>query len=400
IVGAGMVGLTLGCALAGAGLRVAVIDRTDPDALASDHFDGRATSIALGGRRVLGGIGVWRDLEAYACPIDDIRVSDADSRLFLHYDHVEVGDEPLGYMAENRHIRRALTDRATSLDCLWLRAPARLEAVHRSPDEARLQLDDGTTVTAEVVLACDGKGSGLRRAAGIPATEWRYRQTGIVCTVVHERPHRNVAHERFLPAGPFAILPLVDDEAGRHRSSLVWTEREAVAPAMLALDDRQFTDEVARRFGDFLGAVGVTGPRWSYPLSLYHAGRYVGRRLALVGDAAHAIHPIAGQGFNLGLRDIAALAEILVDTRRLGLDIGSAEVLRRYERWRRFDNTVLMFVTDGLNRLFSNDIAPLRLARDAGLAVVNELPPLKRYFMRHAMGLVGKLPRLVEGRSL
>jgi 2-octaprenyl-6-methoxyphenol hydroxylase len=225
--------------------------------------------------------------------------------------------------------------------------------------------------------------------------EWRYPQTGIVCTVAHELGHQGVAHERFLPPGPFAILPLK-----HNRSSLVWTERADLAPALLALDEAAFAAEMGRRFGDFLGATRVVGARWSYPLSLLHAERYVAPRLALVGDAAHCMHPIAGQGLNLGLRDVAALAEVLTDARRLGLDIGAASVLERYQRWRRFDSVALLAVTDSLNRLFSNDLAPLRLARDLGLAAVDRLPPLKRLFMRHAMGTVGKLPRLLEGEAL
>jgi 2-octaprenyl-6-methoxyphenol hydroxylase len=231
-------------------------------------------------------------------------------------------------------------------------------------------------------------------------TRWDYPQAGIVCTVGHELAHGGVAHEHFLPSGPFALLPLVDAPAGTHRSSLVWTERRALVADMLALDDAAFGRELERRFGDSLGRLRPLGRRWSYPLSLQHAERYVDRRLALVGDAAHVIHPIAGQGLNLGLRDVAALAESVVDARRLGLDPGGAEVLAGYQRWRRFDNTVLMVVTDSLNRLFSNDLGPLRLARDLGLAAVDRLPPLKRVFMRHAMGLVGDLPRLIRGEAL
>ena len=218
----------------------------------------------------------------------------------------------------------------------------------------------------------------------------------------HERPHRGVAHERFLPAGPFAVLPMTDlpgDPKHGHRSSIVWTEREELAPAMLALDDDAFSAELGRRFGPWYGDVKVLGGRWSYPLSLLHAERYAAPRLALVGDAAHAIHPIAGQGLNLGIRGVAALAEVVVEAARLGLDIGGPEVLARYERWRRFDATALVVVTDGLNKLFSNDISTLKLVRDLGLAAVNAVGPAKRFFMRHAMGVVGDLPRLMEGRA-
>jgi 2-octaprenyl-6-methoxyphenol hydroxylase len=284
---------------------------------------------------------------------------------------------------------------AHSLDRLHLVAPVGLRQLSRTLALAEAELDDGRRIRARLAIAADGRQSPVRRNAGIAVTAWTYDQTAIVCTVAHERPHRGIAQERFLAAGPFAILPLTGD-----RSSLVWTERADLAPDIMALDDEGFHGEMARRFGDYLGALELTGPRWSYPLALSDAARYTDNRLALVGDAAHAMHPIAGQGLNLGLRDVAALSEVLVDGRRLGLDIGGADVLARYARWRRVDSTVLLAVTDVLNRLFSNDIAPLRLARVLGLAAVNQLPPLKRLFMRHAMGTVGDLPRLARGEPL
>jgi len=396
IVGGGMVGLTLGCTLAGAGVPVAVVDRADPAIQTAPAFDGRVSAIAHGSRRALAGAGLWRGLATNAQPILEIRVSDDDSPLFLHYDHREIGDEPLGHMVENRHLRvNLLTEARARAAHLHLIAPAEVAAYERGPNAVTARLVDGRRITARLLVAADGRGSKIRREAGIAIATAGYGQTGIVCTVAHERPHRGVAHERFLPAGPFAILPMTGN-----RSSLVWTEHADLAPAIMALDDAAFGFEMARRFGDFLGALEVVGPRWSYPLSLLLAERYVDARLALVGDAAHAIHPIAGQGLNLGLRDVAALAETIVDARRLGLDIGAGNVLERYQRWRRFDSLTLAAVTDGLNRLFSNDFPPLRLARDLGLAAVNRLPPLKRLFMRHAMGMVGTLPRLVRGEPL
>jgi 2-octaprenyl-6-methoxyphenol hydroxylase len=245
------------------------------------------------------------------------------------------------------------------------------------------------------VAAADGKDSPLRQAAGIRTVEWRYRQVGIVTTVAHERPHAGIAIEHFLPAGPFAILPMTGN-----RSSIVWTEDAALAPQLIALPDPDFAAELRARFGDFLGAIAPVGPRWSYPLSLMQAERYTARRLALVGEAAHVIHPIAGQGLNVGIRDIAALAEAIIDARRLGLDIGDDIVLERYQRWRRLDAVLLAGVTDGLNRLFSNAIAPVKLARDLGLAAVNRMPPLKRLLMSHAMGTLGDRPRLARGERL
>lgn len=395
IIGGGMVGLILGCALAGAGIEVVVVDRADPATQVDAGFDGRSSAIAHGSKMALDGIGVWQGMAPDAEPIREIRVSDGGSLLFLHYDHRDLGDDPLGFMVENRHTRQAVFAAARSFDRLHLVAPAELRQLTRTLAMAEAELDDGRRIRARLAIAADGHQSAVRREAGIPVTAWTYDQTGIVCTVAHERPHRGIAQERFLAAGPFAILPLTGN-----RSSLVWVERADLAPEIMALDDAQFHAEMAQRFGNFLGDLELTGPRWSYPLALSHAARYTDTRLALVGDAAHAMHPIAGQGLNLGLRDVAALSEVLVDARRLGLDIGGADVLASYARWRRVDTTVLLAVTDVLNRLFSNDIGPLRLARDLGLAAVNQLPPLKRLLMRHAMGTVGDLPRLARGEPL
>jgi 2-octaprenyl-6-methoxyphenol hydroxylase len=276
---------------------------------------------------------------------------------------------------------------------MW--APVTLTGVERGPHGIEARFSDGRTVRAAAVAACDGRASRLRREAGIRTLGWTYAQSGIVCTVAHARSHGGVAIERFLPAGPFAMLPLT----GR-RCSLVWTERTNLAKAIMELDADDFEDEMRRRFGDFLGAARVTGPRWSYPLSLHLAERYVDHRMALVGDAAHGVHPIAGQGLNMGMRDAAAVAEALVDSRRLGLDIGDSWTLQRYQRWRRLDNLSLLAVTDALTRLFSNNNPGLRLARNLGLAAVNRLPPLKRMFMRHARGTMGELPRLLQGAPL
>jgi 2-octaprenyl-6-methoxyphenol hydroxylase len=396
IVGGGLIGLLLGVACAGVGLMVAVVDRQDPAALLDDTFDGRSSAIAYSSHKILEGVGVWSAVAAEAEPILEIRVADDESPLFLHYDHRElVTGNPLGYIVENRVLRRALINRARSMPNLRLMAPLAVRSVSSSALDATASLSDGRHIGTRLVAAADGHKSPLRHEAGIQAIEWQYSQTAIVTTVRHQLPHHGIAVEHFLPAGPFAILPMTCN-----RSSIVWTERAELAPRLVSLSDAAFAVELAARFGDFLGAVEPIGPRWTYPLVLLLAQHYVAARLALVGDAAHMIHPIAGQGLNLGIRDVAVFAELVIDARRLGLDIGAEAVLQQYERWRRFDALALATVTDGLNRLFSNSLSPVRLARDLGLAAVNRLPPLKRLLMRDAMGLVGDLPRLVRGEPL
>ncbi len=395
IVGGGLIGSALAVALGGAGLRVALMDRLDPATMVDVPFDGRASAISYASYRALEAIGAWKHLAAGAQPILDIRISEGDSLLFLHYDHRELGDGPLGFMLENRHLRRGLFTAISEIANIKLFAPAELSGLDRLENTAVARLADGGILRGRLVAAADGRTSPLREAAGIRVHGWSYAQSGIVCTAVHERPHRGVAHERFLPAGPFAILPLTGN-----RSSLVWTEPSAVADRLIELGDTAFDDEMRDRFGDFLGHVASVGPRWSYPLALHNADTYCARRLALVGDAAHGMHPIAGQGLNLGFRDVAALAEVVIDAARLGLDIGGSDVLSRYETWRRFDSVMLLAVTDGLNRLFSYDIGAVKMARDVGLAAVNQLPPLKRFFVRHAQGTVGKLPRMLRGTAL
>jgi 2-octaprenyl-6-methoxyphenol hydroxylase len=332
-------------------------------------------------------------------PINDIMVSDGRVRegaspFFLHFDHKEIGDEPLGHLIENRHMRIALQKAVADQKLIRLLAPQSVTRVDYGA-QAVATLGNGEKVSARLCFAADGRGSPTREAAGIKTVGWDYGQTGIVCTVEHEVPHDGVAQEYFLPGGPFAILPMVGN-----RSSLVWTEKTEDAKAILSLGDEAFAQEMRARFGDYLGACAPVGPRWSYPLTLQLARDYVRPRLALIGDAAHGIHPIAGQGLNLGLRDVAAAAEVVVDAARLGLDIGALDVLERYQRWRRFDNVALSLLMDGLNRLFSNDIGPVRLARDLGLGLVNQIGPARRFFMRHAGGVVGDLPKLLRGEAV
>ena len=393
-----MVGLTLALALAKGGLKVTVVDPIPAETALEEKFDGRVSALAYSSIRMFEALGVWTDLEAQSQPIHDILVTDAElgrsaSPFSLHFDHREIG-RPMGAIAENRHIRRALFNAVAHDPAIALRSRCALTDLEEGPTTLTAKLSTGETIEAPLVVAADGRDSPMRERMALGMIGWSYPQMGIVATVEHDRPHNGVAYEHFLPSGPFAILPMTGN-----RSSLVWTERDDVAPEMMKLPDDAFDAEVARRFGAHLGATKVTGQRWCYPLRFHLARSYVKPRFAVAGDAAHGIHPIAGQGLNLGLKDVAALAEVVLDTARLGLDIGKLETLRRYERWRRFDSLTLAAATDGLNRLFSNDIAPLRALRDVGLGIVDNIGPLRRFFMRHAGGDVGKLPRLMRGEA-
>jgi 2-octaprenyl-6-methoxyphenol hydroxylase len=396
VIGGGLTGLALACAVAGEGLRVLLVERASLAATVAPPFDGRVTAIAPGSRRLLEAIGVWPALAADAEPILDIEVGERYSPLRVHYDHRQVGDEPLGHIVENRLLRGALLARAEALSAasLLLAAPERIARLDRRGAAVAVRLEGGLAAQAALCAVAEGRGSQTRAAAGIGVLRWDYDQTGMVATIGHALPHRGLAIERFFGSGPFAILPMTGN-----RSSIVWAADNRLARDLIGLDDAEFMDELAERFGDQLGALELAGPRWHYPLSMVQAEHYTAGRLALVGDAARAIHPIAGQGWNLALRDVAALAELVIDARRLGLDPGSGHVLARYERWRRFDSLALIAITDGLNRLFANDLLPLRLVREAGLGMVERIAPLKGFFMRHAMGLLGDLPRAMRGEG-
>lgn len=390
-----MVGLSLGLALAQSQVRVAVIEKDDMQSQLMPAFDGRVSAISLGSERVLASIGAWKHMQPEAQPILDIRVADGDSRAHVHYNYRDVGDVPMGNMVENRHIRAGLLKRAQEVgDALTLVAPAKVTGIERDTYSARVSLEGGDIWRAPLLVAADGKRSKIRSDAGITVIETSYKQAAIVCTIEHEQSHEGLALERFLPAGPFASLPMRNN-----RSALVWTEPEDVAPRMLALDDVAFATQIRERLGDFLGDFKVTGKRFSYPLHMILATRYTDTRLALIGDAAHAIHPIAGQGVNVGFRDVAAMTELLVDGLKLGLDIGSQNILEQYQRWRRFDSMSMGAITDFINRLFSNDVMPIRVARRTGLALVNSAPLLKRFFMWHAMGLLGDLPKMMQDKA-
>ena len=410
ISGGGMVGLSLGLALAQGGLRTVVADAAPMAAQLDAKFDGRVSALAYATIRMYRALRVWEAMAADAQPIREILVTDgapgrAASPFSLHFDSAEVGAPQLGAIVENRHIRAALQARAATQKNLTLIAPAAVTGVTVGGGGVIAALGNGETVQAALAVAADGRVSPLREAQGIKTIGWAYPQTGIVATVEHEKPHNGVAYEHFLPAGPFAILPMPPAERSEdankqaNRSSLVWTEEKVKASGLLALDEARFNAELVKRFGAHLGAVKAVGPRWSYPLSFHIARDFVRPRFALAGDCAHGIHPIAGQGLNLGLKDAAALAEVLLDAARLGQDIGALDVLKRYERWRRFDSVTLAAGTDALNRLFSNDIAPLRAIRDIGMGIIDSIGPARRFFMRHAGGDVGKLPKLMKGEA-
>jgi len=429
IAGGGFVGLSLGLALAQEGLEVVLADPVPPPEAQMPGFDGRVSALSYASVRMLRALGVWQGIAAEAQPIETILVTDAGlerapSPFSLYFDHKESGtplernpekceavfaglrdkqrnrehvsdsktrERALGFIVENRILRQALFAAAARTPKLKCIAPAAVVALAPAAHAVAATLSNGRQLEARLAVAADGRDSPMRARMGIGVVRWAYAQTGIVATVHHQRPHRGTAYEHFLPAGPFAILPLTGN-----RSSLVWTEREAVAAEMKTLGHAAFTAEIARRFGAHLGSITAEEARWFYPLRFHLARAYVRPRFALAGDAAHGIHPIAGQGLNLGLKDAAALAEVVLDAVAIGLDPGGLAALQRYERWRRFDGFVMAAATDGLNRLFSNDIAPLRLLRDLGLAAVDQIGPLRRLFMRHAAGEAGRLPRLMQ----
>ncbi|MEM9704460.1 MAG: UbiH/UbiF/VisC/COQ6 family ubiquinone biosynthesis hydroxylase [Pseudomonadota bacterium] len=402
IIGGGLAGGLASLALSDAGFSCAVIDSQNPKTMRDAQFDGRTTAIAYANARMFTRLGLWERIAPYASPINDILVTDgrADTRfrrghvsaLGLHFDSSELETgAPLGWIVENVGMRNVIFDEIADNDNIALFAPARRTKLDISTRRAVVTLDDGREVSADLLVAADGKKSQTRAEAGLKVTRWSYGQMGIVATVSHDRPHKGVAQEFFLPSGPFAILPMTGD-----RSSLVWTEKSDQTPAYLSLDNDDFTAEVASRFGPYLGDVRADGPRFAYPLGFHLSQRLISPRIALIGDAARAVHPIAGQGFNLGIKDIAALTDVLTEARGVGLNIGAHNVLENYQSWRRFDSVMLALGTDVLNRIFSNDLAPLRAARDIGAGVVNQIGPLRRFFMRQAGADVGRLPSLIR----
>ena len=404
IVGAGMAGATLGLALASGGIDCVMIDPQPFDAQVAPTFDGRASAIAFSAFRQWRVLGAAGFIEPHAQRIEQILVTDGrppgpaaarPSGAWLRFDSSEIADrndgEPLGYLIENRRIRAGLAQAVTAAG-LSVLSPAKVAHSDGAGNRARVTLEDGRVLTAPLVIGADGRGSRVRADAGIEVMGWGYGHVGVVATVGLEHDHGGVAYEHFLPTGPFAILPLTE-----RRANLVWTETAEKGAALKTARPEVFQAHLRRRFGDFLGEVTVLGPRFTYPLSLQLADQMIAPRVALVGDAAHAVHPIAGQGLNMGLKDVAALAEVLIDAVRLGEDLGSTAVLERYVRWRSVDNLGVALATDAFTRLFSNNNPLVRAVRDAGMAVVNRIGPARRMFMAEAGGAAGDLPRLLRG---
>ncbi len=399
IVGGGLNGPCLSLALSQAGLTSTVIDALPVEATDADTFDGRSYALALASARLLIAIDVWDEVKANAQPMLEIKASDGragegPSPFFLHFDHAEIEEGPMGYMLEDRFLRHALLTRMQA-DPNVTHLPGATVVAQDTTGPASVTLEDGRVLTGQVLVGADGRRSGTGARAGIRRQGWDYGQTALVCSLQHELPHHGIAHQFFMPPGPLAILPLPGN-----RSSIVWSETHERAAEISALSDEDYLEVLRPRFGDFLGDITLAGQRFTYPLNLTISERFVDTRLALVGDAAHGVHPIAGQGLNLGLRDVGALAEVLADAKRRGENIGAIDVLERYQQWRRFDTATLAGSTDLINKLFSNDNPLLRLGRDIGMGLINAVPAARRSFIREAAGLTGDLPRLLQGKAL
>lgn len=388
IVGGGLVGGVLAVALGQKGCNVVIIDRESPEDLLQPDLDGRTTAVSYGSKLIFDQLGIWDKVDHAAEPILDIRVFERDSPWAIYYDYRDLGTVPMGYIVENRALRQAIFQRAAELEnnLTWL-APANVVQTLRNPADVEVQLEDGMTIKAPLLVGAEGRLSPTREEAGIKTVRWSYEQMALIAHVSHEKPHQGTAWEVFQPQGPFAILPLrACPETGANRSGIVWTGSFEDVQRLLALDDAALSAELQELF-PYFGSIQVNGKRWAYPLSAMVAKGTIDRRFAIVGDAAHTVHPVAGQGVNLGWRDAQTLAEVLGKGRSLGLDIGSKIILEDYQRRRRMDTLSILAMSDGMVRLFSNNSSILSFLRNTGLGIVNQIPPLKRRLMRHAMGI-------------
>lgn len=396
IAGGGLNGPALALALAQAGFDVTVVDARPAPERAGSNFDGRGYALALASKRLLAAIGVWDTVAGHSEPMRDIKVSDGragegPAPFFLHFDHTEIEEGPMGFMLEDRFLYRAFLQAMETEPRITLISGTSVINQDMDVSGVTATFSDGSTHRAKLLVGCDGRQTGVGKRAGIKRTGWGYGQTALVCAIKHELPHNGVAHQFFMPPGPLAILPLPGNMC-----SIVWSETDENATAIHALSDEDYMAVLRPRFGDFLGDIALTGNRFTYPLSLSVANEFIAERVALVGDAAHGMHPIAGQGLNAGLRDVAALAQILTEAQQRGEDFASELVLARYQEWRRFDTATLVAATDLTNKLFSNDNPLLRAARDVGMGLVGAMPGLRRTFMREAAGLNGELPKLMR----
>lgn len=399
IVGGGLNGPALALASANAGLNVTLIDSLPKDTRTSDVFDGRGYALSLGSHKLLKAIGLWDRVSAHAQPILDVKVTDGKpgegpAPFMLEFRDGEIDESPMGYMVEDRFLRQAILNaldaqpRITQIEGLVVAQEVDLHG-------AKVTLDSGAEIEGKLIVGCDGRKSGTAERAGIKRTGWAYGQTALVCAISHELPHNGAAHQYFLPSGPLAILPLPGNQ-----SSIVWTEKDQMAADIQALSDEDYLAVLRPRFGDFLGEISLAGKRFTYPLNITLANQFTAPRIALVGDAAHGMHPISGQGLNAGLKDVGALTEVLIEAHRRGEDIGREDVLQRYAQWRRFDVATMALMTDSFNKLFSNDNPLLRIARDIGMGVVNSVTGLRRAAIREAAGVNGDVPKLLRGAPL
>jgi len=394
IFGGGLVGLALASALDSSGLSTIVVDPADPAPRGTSSFDGRTSAVSSSSMRMLQAIGVADHLAEAGCPIRRIAVADGLKPGGLHFDSED--DEPLGFMHENRNLRAALHERAGAGKNIWLMWKSKVASVDRRDSDVVVALEDGRKLDAPILVAADGRNSRTRDAAGINVARWKYDHQAIVSVLRHERPHDHVAYEIFYPSGPFALLPMNDDGRG-HRSAIVWSVPEDDAAGWLSLTDEDFAAEAEAAMGRFLGKVEMMAPRSTFPLGFHHAAQIIAKRLALVGDAAHAIHPIAGQGLNLGFRDAAALAQVLVEGARLGLDLGDRQLLDRYQRWRSLDALSVAFATDTLTRVYGVPGRTASAIRRLGMGIVGRISPLRDRLMSEARGTSGELPLLLRG---